>query len=95
MTKNPTLLKWLEEMKELLTPDQVVWIDGSDEQREELRALAVELGELTKLNQDVLPGWKGASAACRLRQPEWSLPHRRLRAESGKFPHHSFAALLP
>ncbi len=56
MTKNPTLLKWLEEMKELLTPDQVVWIDGSDEQREELRALAVELGELTKLNQDVLPG---------------------------------------
>ncbi len=56
MTKNPTLLKWLEEMKELLTPDEVVWIDGSDEQREELRALAVELGELTKLNQDVLPG---------------------------------------
>lgn len=56
MTKNPTLLKWLEEMKELLTPDQVVWVDGSDEQREELRALAVELGELTKLNQDVLPG---------------------------------------
>ena len=56
MTKNPTLLKWLEEMKELLTPDHVVWIDGSDEQREELRALAVELGELTKLNQDVLPG---------------------------------------
>ena len=56
MTKNPTLLKWLEEMKELLTPDQVVWIDGSDEQREELRALAVELGELTKLNQDILPG---------------------------------------
>ena len=56
MTKNHTLLKWLEEMKELLTPDQVVWIDGSDEQREELRALAVELGELTKLNQDILPG---------------------------------------
>ncbi len=56
MTKNPTLTKWLEEMKELLTPDSVVWIDGSDEQREELRALACELGELTKLNQDVLPG---------------------------------------
>ncbi len=56
MTNNPTLTKWLEEMKALLTPDKVVWIDGSDEQREELRALAVELGELTKLNQDVLPG---------------------------------------
>ena len=56
MTKNPTLTKWLDEMQALLTPDKVVWIDGSDEQREELRKLAVELGELTKLNQDVLPG---------------------------------------
>ena len=56
MTKNPTLIKWLDEMQALLTPDKVVWIDGSDEQREELRKLAVELGELTELNQDVLPG---------------------------------------
>ncbi|MBR2039761.1 MAG: phosphoenolpyruvate carboxykinase (GTP) [Clostridia bacterium] len=56
MTKNPTLTKWLDEMQALLTPDKVVWIDGSDEQREELRKLAVEIGELTKLNQDVLPG---------------------------------------
>jgi len=56
MTSNVTVNKWLDEMKELLTPDNVVWVDGSDEQREELRELAVELGELTKLNQDVLPG---------------------------------------
>ncbi|MBE6728473.1 MAG: phosphoenolpyruvate carboxykinase (GTP) [Ruminococcaceae bacterium] len=56
MTNNQTVLKWLEEMKELLTPDQVVWIDGSDEQREALREEACKLGELTKLNQDVLPG---------------------------------------
>ncbi len=56
MTTNSTVNKWLDEMKELLTPDSVVWIDGSDQQREELRKLAVELGELTELNQDVLPG---------------------------------------
>ena len=56
MTSNVTVNKWLEEMKELLTPDNVVWIDGSDEQREVLREEAVKLGELTKLNQDVLPG---------------------------------------
>ncbi len=56
MTKNKTVLKWLEEMKELLQPDNVVWIDGSDEQRDELRALACELGELTELNQEKLPG---------------------------------------
>ena len=29
MTKNPTVLKWLKDMEELLTPDKVVWIDGS------------------------------------------------------------------
>ena len=56
MTKNPSIIKWLDEMKELLTPDSVVWIDGSDEQREALREEAVKLGELTKLNQDKLPG---------------------------------------
>ena len=56
MTTNKTVLKWLDEMKELLTPDKVVWIDGSDEQREELREEAVKLGELHKLNQDKLPG---------------------------------------
>ena len=56
MTTNKTVLKWLDEMKELLTPDKIVWINGSDEQREELREEAVKLGELHKLNQDKLPG---------------------------------------
>ena len=56
MTTNKTVLKWLDEMKELLQPDQIVWIDGSDEQREELRAEAVKTGELFKLNQEELPG---------------------------------------
>ena len=56
MTNNKSVLAWLEEMKALLTPDEIVWVDGSDAQREELRKLAVELGELTKLDQDKLPG---------------------------------------
>ncbi len=56
MTKNPTVLKWLEEMKELLQPDTVMWIDGTDAQRDELRAEAVRLGELEALNQEKLPG---------------------------------------
>ena len=55
MTTNKTVLKWLDEMKDLLTPDEVVWIDGSDEQTEELRKLAVELGELEALNPEKLP----------------------------------------
>ncbi|MBP3389294.1 MAG: phosphoenolpyruvate carboxykinase, partial [Clostridia bacterium] len=56
MTNNKTVLNWLDEMKALLTPDQVVWINGSDEQREELRRVAVECGELFKLNEEKLPG---------------------------------------
>ena len=56
MTNNKSVLAWLDEMKALLTPDTIVWVDGSDAQREELRRLACELGELEKLNQDVLPG---------------------------------------
>ncbi len=56
MTTNKTELKWLDEMKELLTPDQVVWVDGSEEQIEAFRAEACEIGELHKLNQDKLPG---------------------------------------
>ncbi len=56
MTTNKTVIKWLDEMKDLLTPDKVVWVDGSDEQREEFRAIAVETGEMIKLNQEKLPG---------------------------------------
>ena len=56
MTTNKTVLKWLDEMKELLTPDQVVWIDGSEEQIEDLRAQACATGEIFKLNQEKLPG---------------------------------------
>ncbi len=56
MTENKTVLKWLDEMKELLKPDQIVWVDGTEKQQAELRALAVELGELSELNQEKLPG---------------------------------------
>ena len=56
MTTNKTVLKWLDEMKELLTPDQVVWINGSQEQIEDLRAQACATGEIFKLNQEKLPG---------------------------------------
>ncbi len=56
MTKNKTVLAWLDEMKALLTPDNVVWVDGTDAQRDELRRVAGELGELEKLNEEKLPG---------------------------------------
>lgn len=56
MTENKSVLSWLDEMKELLTPDTVVWIDGSEEQLNALRAEACSTGELIKLNEEKLPG---------------------------------------
>ncbi|HEX3039963.1 MAG TPA: phosphoenolpyruvate carboxykinase (GTP) [Caproiciproducens sp.] len=56
MTNNKSVLSWVEEMKTLVCPDQQVWIDGSEEQLEALRAEACASGELIKLNQEKLPG---------------------------------------
>ncbi len=56
MTNNKKVLTWLEEMKALCKPANVVWIDGSEAQLEELRAEAVKSGEMIKLNQEKLPG---------------------------------------
>ncbi len=56
MTENKTVIKWLDEMKALLCPDKVMWIDGSEAQLEELRKEAVQTGEMIKLNEEKLPG---------------------------------------
>ena len=50
------MLAWLDEMTELLKPDQIVWIDGSEEQLEGLRKEACQTGEMIKLNEEKLPG---------------------------------------
>ena len=56
LTKNPNVLKWVDEMIALTKPDKVVWIDGSDAQRDALREEACATGEIIKLNQELLPG---------------------------------------
>jgi len=56
MTNNKKVLTWLEEMKALCKPANVVWIDGSEAQLEALREEAVSTGEMIKLNQEKLPG---------------------------------------
>ena len=56
MTNNKSVLSWIEEMKALVTPDQIVWIDGSEEQLEALRKEACQTGEMIKLNEEKLPG---------------------------------------
>ncbi len=56
MTNNKSVLSWIDEMKTLVCPDKLVWIDGSEEQLEALRAEACSTGEIIKLNQEKLPG---------------------------------------
>ena len=56
MTSNEGVLKWIEEVKQIVTPDSVVWIDGSESQLEKLREQACKTGEMVKLNQEKLPG---------------------------------------
>ena len=56
MTNNKYVQEWIKEMAELTQPDNIVWIDGSDEQTEALRKKGVEEGCLEKLNEELLPG---------------------------------------
>ena len=56
MTNNKTVLDWIEKMVQLVKPDKVVWIDGSEEQLEALRAEACASGEMIKLTEEKLPG---------------------------------------
>ena len=56
LTKNPNVVAWVDEMIALTTPDNVVWIDGSEEQLQALRKEAIETGEMIELNQEKLPG---------------------------------------
>ncbi len=56
LTKNRAVLAWIEEQVALTQPDQLIWIDGTEAQLEQLRAEACASGELHKLNQEKLPG---------------------------------------
>ena len=55
LTDSKLILDWIEEMAEMVNPDKIVWIDGSDEQTEALKAEACSIGELEKLNEELLP----------------------------------------
>ena len=56
ITGNIHIDNWIAEMVELVKPENIVLIDGSEEQAEQLRAEACRTGEMIKLNQEQLPG---------------------------------------
>jgi phosphoenolpyruvate carboxykinase (GTP) len=49
-TTHARLLAWVQEMAELTTPDQVVWVDGSDEEWERLTGKLVDAGTFRRLD---------------------------------------------
>ncbi len=55
LTTNKSVLSWIDEKVALVKPDNIVWIDGSQEQIDALRAEACSTGELIKLNEELLP----------------------------------------
>lgn len=56
LTNNKSILNWVDEKIDLVKPDSVMWIDGSEEQLDALRKEACESGEMIKLNEELLPG---------------------------------------
>jgi len=55
-TTNQALLDWVSECAKLTQPDQIVWCDGSDEERRRLTEHAVATGVLRPLDQKKRPG---------------------------------------
>ena len=55
LTDSKLILDWIEEMAEMVNPDKIVWIDGSEEQTQALKDEACAIGELEKLNEEILP----------------------------------------
>lgn len=56
MVTNQSVNDWVKEMAEMTKPDDIVWIDGSEEQLDQIKKIALDTGEMLELNQEKLPG---------------------------------------
>ena len=56
MYNNIYVNEWVEQMAKMTQPDSIVWIDGSEEERDRLTKQALSTGELVELDQEKLPG---------------------------------------
>jgi len=52
---NKYIISWIAEVAEKTKPDKIIWINGSEEQLNELRELAVNDGSMIRLNEEKLP----------------------------------------
>jgi len=53
---NKYVKEWVDKMALLTKPDHIVWLDGSLEEKHKLEEECVTSGEMTKLNEELLPG---------------------------------------
>ena len=56
VSKNRFVTDWVQTMATLCQPDQIVWCDGSESEKQTLTAEAVQAGILTPLDPNKLPG---------------------------------------
>jgi phosphoenolpyruvate carboxykinase (GTP) len=56
LSTNEHLLRWVEKIAELTTPDAIHWVDGSKAEYDAICADMVRSGTFTKLNEDLWPG---------------------------------------
>ncbi len=53
---NKSAERWVNEVAAMCRPEEIVWCDGSEDERERLLQAAIESGELIPLNQQESPG---------------------------------------
>jgi phosphoenolpyruvate carboxykinase (GTP) len=56
-TTHRRLLAWVAEVAELTTPEEVVWVDGSDEEWDRLTTKLVDAGTFTRLEKKPNSFW--------------------------------------
>jgi phosphoenolpyruvate carboxykinase (GTP) len=54
--KHAKLKAWVDEITQICTPDAVVWVDGSEEEKKRLEKRGVARGQLIPLDQEKFPG---------------------------------------
>lgn len=56
LSKNEHLLRWIKKMAALCQPDRIHWVDGSQQEYDQLCEQLVSAGTFIRLNQDRWPG---------------------------------------
>ena len=54
-TENADVLRWVERITRLLQPDQLHWVDGSEEEAQSLFDKMVDHGDCVRLNAEKRP----------------------------------------